>query len=254
MSHSPSASNNDVVGDDLDPVVAYRPISSAAVAALLLGLASPLALAWTLFWILPLLGVLVALAALRNIARSEGTLAGRWAALVGIALSLLVGAMAISSKYVRNRTVAEQATPWGIKWCELLLEGKAAEALELKQDPMTRRPFSTLAEYYENNDAAKERLAEFREEELVALLLNAPDGSTVTPGPVDQVERSRGGYVVVRAFTLEPGAATADGAKQYAAPTVFSLQLRKSPDRGEIGGLWSVEAYRRGRLDNALHP
>jgi hypothetical protein len=256
MSHSTTAADREGagLGDDLDSVPTYRPMSTAAVLALVLGLASPLALAWSVLWVIPLVGVLVSAVALRAIRMSEGTLAGRWAALAGLGLSLFIGSCALASHYARDRTVASQGTPWGLMWCELLLEGKAAEALELKQDPMTRRPLGTLKEFYQNNESARQRLAEFREEELVKLLLAAPEGSKVAVGPVDHVEPSRGGYVMVLAFTLHPGRTKDELPSEYEHPQEFSVQLRKSPDRGPIKGAWSVEGYRLGRLGTRVQP
>jgi hypothetical protein len=250
MSHSKTApiDQSDGSEGDLDQVAGYRPMSTAAVLALILGLASPLALAWNVLWLIPLLGVLTAAVALRRIKSSDGTLAGARAAVVGLGLSLLVGSMVMSSRYTRDRAVAAQGTPWGLKWCELLLEGKAAEALELKQDPMTRRPFNSLDDFYANNESARQRLAEFREEPVVDLLLSAPTGSQVVEGPVDHVEPSRGGFVLIREFTLHPGRVEGEQPPPYDRPQEFLLQLRKAPDRGPVKGVWRVEAYQLGKV------
>lgn len=69
----------------------YRALSTAAVASLIVGLLSPLAiLDWTLV-IVPIVGVLVSLVAIITVRRNRTEMSGEKLARVGLALSLLFG-------------------------------------------------------------------------------------------------------------------------------------------------------------------
>ena len=69
----------------------YVAVNLIAVAACILGLASALAFLGALLLIIPLVGVVFAVAALRQIADSNGTQTGRGLAWTGLALCLLCG-------------------------------------------------------------------------------------------------------------------------------------------------------------------
>lgn len=227
-------------GGDPDREISYRPVSGAAICALVLGLLSPLAIFWKLLWLLPLLGVLVSTIALRGIDRSDGALAGRGLAITGLLMSLVIGSMVLAGEVTRKQLVVAQGTPWGMKWCELLLEGRTEEALELKQGPNVRRPFTSLEKYYAENDSAKARLAEFREEPLIKLLTTAPEGSRVVPGKVVGVDRRPSGeYGVLRNYELHPPASGPEGMQ----PISFLLEVDKAPARGVVKSGWYVRGY-----------
>src|SRR5262245_45308902 len=74
--------------DDVEALSDYRTLSVLALVSLVIGLASPLAFAAPLALAIPIIGIAVALVALHRISRSEGLLAGRWAAITGLALSV----------------------------------------------------------------------------------------------------------------------------------------------------------------------
>ncbi len=241
MSQTTHTPEQDSLGRDGDPDITYRPVSIAAIMALVLGLLSPLATFWSILWLLPLLGVLVSAVALRGIRRSDGTLAGRGLAVAGLILSLVVGSMVIAGEFTRNRLLVAQGTPWGIKWCELLLEGRTEEALELQQGPSTRRPFTSLEKFYAENDSAKARLAEFREEPLIRLLTSAHEGSRVVPGKVLGVDRRPSGeYGMLRSYELRPPAAAPNGGQ----PVSFLLEVDKVPARGVVKSGWYVKGHK----------
>ena len=76
----------------------YHPVSGLAVAGLMLGLLSAIALIDPIGWLLPPVGILLSAVALWRIARSSPAMVGRKAALVGLSLSVLLGAAAISRR------------------------------------------------------------------------------------------------------------------------------------------------------------
>ncbi|NQW46900.1 MAG: hypothetical protein HQ464_03920 [Planctomycetes bacterium] len=81
-------------------VTGYRPVSKLAVAAAVAGILSALALMTPLLWLLPLVGVALAVAGLADVARPGAEKAGRAAALLGLALSIGFGTQAVSGKLV----------------------------------------------------------------------------------------------------------------------------------------------------------
>ena len=76
------------LGSATDDMAGYLPVSRLAVAAAGLGAISALALASPVFWVLPLVAIGIAVAALRDVGRPEAPKAGRLAAmLVAVALA-----------------------------------------------------------------------------------------------------------------------------------------------------------------------
>jgi hypothetical protein len=109
----------------------YSQISPAAVAALLLGLASPLAFVGPLFFIFPAAAVGVALLALGKIRRSDGTLSGEALARLAIGLSLACLAGALVRTSVRDTLMQRQAVAAAKDWLGLLADGRIPEACEM---------------------------------------------------------------------------------------------------------------------------
>lgn len=109
----------------------YSQVSGAAIIALLLGLASLLAFVGPLFFVFPVAAVGVALVALANIRRSEGTLAGALLARIAIALALGCVAASLVRGSVRDTLMQRQAVEAAKQWLELLAAGRIPEARAL---------------------------------------------------------------------------------------------------------------------------
>lgn len=211
------------VADDVQAVAEYRSVSILAVAALLLGLVSAVALIGTHLLVVNLLAIICAALALVRIARSEGQLIGRNVALAGLALSIGFGAYAYVHYAVFNRLVAREAQQWGLDWCKLVRDGELTLALELQNPPTSRRPLdSTLSQHYAGDPEGQEQLKSFREDPVVEALTSAPEGATLEAGEVEQVvRRGPGQYVVVRQYRLVP-ASPSEG-----EPVVIRLQMNR---------------------------
>lgn len=227
----------DYVHDDVHAVAEYRSVSTLAVFAAVLGVASTLATVAKSLLVVPLMGVVCAALALQRIGNSEGQLAGRGAALVGLVLSLAIGSGVLVRDYTRDRLVAAEAEQWAADWCQLLLDDQVLTALELKNAPEVRRPFDdSLAEYYATNEAAITTLEEFREDPVVVLLTNAAEGARV-----EQVEfigvspAARGGFHAAYGFRLVSPESASDGSDQ-----VFQVYVTRSRN----GGVWQVSDFR----------
>lgn len=94
----------------------YRPVSPLAVAAAAVGVVSALALASPVFWVLPLIGIGIAVAALRDVDRAGAQKAGRLLALAGLALSIGFGAQAVAAKLTVRSIAAGRAEAAATLW------------------------------------------------------------------------------------------------------------------------------------------
>lgn len=109
----------------------YRTVSHAAVASLVLGLLSILALLQPLLWFLPAAAAIASIVALRSISANETALIGRKAALAGLALALLVSAWGVSYAASRRIILYNQARRYTDRWFELVQAGKLYQAHQL---------------------------------------------------------------------------------------------------------------------------
>ena len=87
----------------------YVAVNIAAVIAAMLGIASAMSIFSPLLLIIPAAGVIVAVAAWRQINNSNGTETGKLFALSGLALSLLVGGGVLGKAWVDNARARDDA-------------------------------------------------------------------------------------------------------------------------------------------------
>jgi len=114
--------------EPVGPTIGYRPVSGLAVAAAAMGMLSCLAIATPLLWILPLLGIALAIMGFADVARSGAEKAGRAAALLGLALSIGFGAQAVTAAVV-SRTITEgRVRAVASMWLDALRENRLADA------------------------------------------------------------------------------------------------------------------------------
>ncbi len=109
----------------------YSQLAPLAVIALLLGLASLLALIGPLFFLVPAAAIGVALLALGKIRQSDGALSGAGLARVGMALATICLVAALVRGEVRDRMLKEQAGATAQRWLELMTAGNTVDARAL---------------------------------------------------------------------------------------------------------------------------
>lgn len=109
----------------------YRPVSPLAVAALVLGICSAMALVTRFAWVVPLVAAAVAIAALADLARPGTAKAGRLLALAGLALAVGFGAQAVTSAAVDRWIASHRAGAAARAWIDAVRGGRPAEALGL---------------------------------------------------------------------------------------------------------------------------
>jgi hypothetical protein len=103
-------------------------VSPLAVAALVAGVASSLALTTPLLWILPLVALAIAAAALADVSRAGAEKAGRAAALAGLALAVGFGMQAVASKAVAHWLTRGRVVAVTNAWIDAVVEGRLADA------------------------------------------------------------------------------------------------------------------------------
>lgn len=156
---------------DEQPVSQYRAISRAAVAALGLGIVSSIILINPILAPVGVVAILVAVAALRTIARSEGQIIGQTPAIAGLCLATLFLGWGVTRHFSRQTILESSARSLADGWIQLVQDGKLQEALQLRQAPASRITApDALAEHYKNPEAAKE-LQQFGSQNVVKDLL-----------------------------------------------------------------------------------
>lgn len=116
---------------DADQAVEYRSLSIAALLGLVLGLLSPLYFGAALLILIPLAGIAVSVFALYQIGKSEGALAGRWAAYFGLFLSAAMLVAPNARGYMIQAMRTNQAERFGTEWLGMMTAGKTKEAFRL---------------------------------------------------------------------------------------------------------------------------
>jgi hypothetical protein len=230
--------------DDLEQIASYRNLSGLAVVSLLFGLAAPLSFMFPLLLAIPIFGTAVSLVALRRIANSEGVLAGRWAAIVGLALCLASGFATVSYAQVKRWMYVRQAEDLARHWIELVSSEQLDQAFKLTvagnrpltppgpgEPPPTKTPFE-----------------EFSQHPLVQQLTSAGENSTVRYAKTLYYEpRPAHQCLVQQRFEITPAAtpstaATTDRRTAF-VPVVADLSLQLSQLAGEAQLRWLVAAY-----------
>ena len=126
--------------DDPEQTIRYRSLSVLAIVGLVFGLASPLSFGAPLLMAIPVFGAAISWLALRRIAASEGALAGRWAAVTGLALCVVFGVAPISREWVIESLRSRQAVSFARDWLDLMRSGKTKQAFGLTIDSQRRPP------------------------------------------------------------------------------------------------------------------
>lgn len=118
-------------------------MSSLAIAALALGALSALALVGQFFFVVPLVAVAVAVAALADVERDGATKAGRLAAVAGLALAMGFGAQALTSDVVAWAIASGRATAAAEIFTRAVREGRQEDA-EAMCAPEAREKLSVI--------------------------------------------------------------------------------------------------------------
>jgi hypothetical protein len=224
--------------DDVNNVADYRSLSVLAIISLLIGLASPLCLLTPVFLMLPLFGVVISLLALRRIAVSEGRLAGRWAATVGLALCVASGASAVSRSTVIRYVRTNRAEQFGRSWIAKLTAKESEQAFKMTVDgtrppsqaePGMPAPISTPYEQFLSNQFVK------------AVLVAGENATVERLETLDYIAQTQKDYYVRQRFRITPQSNSGEAGATNAIEA--DLTFQRSHFRGDRNSRWLVAAY-----------
>jgi hypothetical protein len=116
---------------NVDELGQYRSLSTLAVTAFLLGMASVLAFVTPSLIVVPLTAMAIAALAMVKIHSSAGALTGQWLARAGFFLAILFAVAASSRVALRDHLSIEYAEAAAGQWLSAVSTGKMEEALEL---------------------------------------------------------------------------------------------------------------------------
>jgi hypothetical protein len=171
-----------------EDLAGYRPVSRLAVAALAAGCGSALVLFTPLAAMLPLVAIMLAVAALAELRRGGGRIVGRWAALGGIALAVgfvsQAAAAALADRWVTGRRAAATATIW----IDSIRAGRLADAMAASSPLALSVP-------------SENRFAVFGDLQVIKAIAASQE-----PPMITSLERSQGAWQVRLAMPAgEPG-------------------------------------------------
>jgi hypothetical protein len=143
-------------------VASYRSVSSQAVAGLLAGLLSPLAMFASAFWLVPLAAVVLSGLALRRMATRRPDLVGRPAAVAGLMLGAVFLVAAPVDDMVYRSFIRRQAREFAAIWFDAVQNKEVYRSHYLTISPNKRRSLeSKLPEFYARNDSSRMLLRQF---------------------------------------------------------------------------------------------
>ena len=225
----------------------YRPISRLSVLALLLALATPLALLGQVLWLVPMVAILIAIIALRQLAANP-SLVGRNLVLSSLAVAIFFGATAMTRAVLRTWLLYHQARPVSLAWLELVRQGQWEQAHQCTMPLRQRQPSGTsLASFYENTEEAKERLDSFFEQPALASFIRvARKGQMRFVSMDDYVQDRDIDYLTTRfvAVTTEPDQG---GGVRILVHTKRVVDARTRKVHWEISGVSDPEEVSRQR-------
>jgi hypothetical protein len=235
--------------DDAEQVASYRTVSALAVIGLVFGLASPLCFAWPLFVAIPLVGAVICTFAARRIEASDGALAGRWIAMVGLVLCVFSVTAAVSRNLVTRTIRTTQAEAFGREWIGLLLAGDSEEAF--RRTVFGNRPDTRIPEPGTPAPTQTPQ-QQFLDHPIVAKLATAGADSTIQPAETITYEPQAGRqFVIQKRFVVIP---PESGGEPHSDRIDVLLTLQRSRLAGELRPRWLVAGHELApAADDAVH-
>jgi hypothetical protein len=224
--------------DDVEHVANYQSISVLALISLLFGLASPLCFFTKGFLLLPLVGLAFSLLALRQIALSEGRLAGRWPAVIGLVLCVACGAGAITRNSTTRFLRTSKAEQFARKWLMQVASNELEEAFRLTLDgarpPAPQEPGAPAP--------AKSPYEMFVEDPLIQKIKSAgKDARIELDETLDFIPLTRREVIVRQRFRITPGNGSTKAGAAEAFEVYLTLQRSHFPGKSETH--WLVMRY-----------
>ncbi len=251
---TPDRSTPPVFGAADEEVASYRAISSLAVAGLLAGLLSPLAMVAASLWLTPLVAVVLSSLALRRIATRSPELVGRPAALAGLLLGTAFLVAAPVDELLYRRFLGQQARQFAEIWIDAVRHSKANhlevyKTHHLMIDPKHRLPLEgKLADFYRQNETWRRSLLDFVKLPVMQTLFALGTDAEIRYYETVGVRREEPFELVQQIYAVtypHP-----EGARQQQPKTFFiALSMQRSVDAGSGRAGWTML-----RVDGNVRP
>jgi hypothetical protein len=194
--------------NDFEEAPEYSSVSALAIISVLFGLASPLCLVSRFFLIIPILGAAISLLALVRIAGSGGALAGRAAALFGLAVCVAFGVAELSRGAITRYLRTSEAEKVAREWLEVLTSGDVQRAFRLTVDGQRPPPSGTALDPKPPVDP----LVEFSNSELIKQISSAGKDAEIDLTSTEDYQRLTWRQFIVRQrFQITPAGPSANG-------------------------------------------
>lgn len=225
--------------DDVESLADYRSLSVLALVSLVIGLMAPLAFAAPLAWAIPLIGIGVSLIALRRIAVSEGLLAGRWAATMGLALSIASILAVLSYDQVVKVLYLREAEAFAQSWLAALQAGDTERAFRLTTEGADPPPPP-------NEAAAGPQVIKpydrFLATPTVQRITQSGPGEVRLANTREFDRRGHGQSLIAQTYTITP-TSRGPNAPATPAPLQVDLSLQRGRLHGEPWPRWLVVTF-----------
>ncbi len=183
----------------------YRPLSGAAVTALIAGLLSVLAFFSPFLWFIPALAVILGVWAELSIRRQDPPRLGRTAARIGVALGLFLLGAAPAQWFTHRALVDAEARRFGQTWLELVRSGDLLRAHQLSMSAPLRQPLDDrLPEKYAVGQPARRDLEAFlgRQETQALTALGKRGDGRIRFFDTEKIYRENNSDVVVQSYAV----------------------------------------------------
>jgi hypothetical protein len=228
-----------------EEVVRYRAVSSLAVAGLVAGLLSPLAMFSAVLWLLPLAAVVLSGLALRRLAVRGPELVGRPAALAGLLLGVTFLVAPPAEDLVYRRYLRQQARQFAQAWIDAVRDGSVYKAHHYMIDPLHRpHEEKDLVNFYRNNPTWQRTLRDFVKQPTMRTLFALGPEAEIRYYATDD-EGSQGPFDLVR----QTYAVTYEDEQKRPTSFFITLAMKRSIEAGSGRACWTL-----ARVEGGVRP
>ena len=143
-------------------IAEFRTLSGWAIAGLIMGLLSPLALLGPMLWVVPMAGLTINGWALWQIKKNAPALMGRKAALAGVWFSICFLVAGPSDWFYYRRLICAEARQVALLWFDLLAKNRPEMAFQLTLHIQNRRPLDErIWNFYKDSQKWREELKNY---------------------------------------------------------------------------------------------
>ena len=221
--------------------VQYKAVSGAAITGLVLALASVLAFNHPLLLILPAVGAVVSWAAARRIERDPLALSGRFFALAGLALSVMIGVGAITRFISRQTSIEREARAASEEWFAYTAAGEPHKAHQLSLRPVERAILDDkLWRAYRHSASLQKQLRDYIRQQPMRTVLALGKGATAR---YYETEAHQSDYATDRVVAVYAVTYEEEGKKKS-----FFVRLSVTRTKDAASGItgWQVGELRGG--------